>query len=246
MSREERLCIALDFPTREETLAAARRFGPRVGWIKIGLEAFVSGGPSLVDEAARSARVFLDLKFHDIPNTVAGAVAAAARSGAALLNVHALGGREMLLAAQRSLPASGNRPKLVAVTLLTSLDAKALADLPVSGHPEGIARRLAVLAKGCGLDGVVCSPADLPVIRSACGPDFLTVVPGIRPAGAAAADQKRFATPREAIAAGADILVVGRPVTAAPDPEAALEGLLREIGLPASAGGRSRAAEEWK
>jgi len=229
MSREERLCIALDFPTRAEVLAAAQRFGPKVGWLKIGLEAFVSEGPSLVAEVGRSARVFLDLKFHDIPNTVAGAIAAAARSGASMLNVHASGGREMLLAARGALPSGQERARLVAVTLLTSLDAKALADLPMAGHPEGIARRLAMLAKECGLDGVVCSPADLPAIRSACGRDFLTVVPGVRPAGAAAGDQKRIATPRAALEAGADILVVGRPVTAAPDPDAALETILSEI-----------------
>jgi orotidine-5'-phosphate decarboxylase len=228
MSRAERLCIALDFPTRDEVLEAARRFGPRVGWLKIGLEAFVSEGPSLVAEVAKFTRVFLDLKFHDIPNTVAGAVAAAARSGASMLNVHASGGRAMLEAARRALPEGADRQKLVAVTLLTSLDAKALADLPIAGHPEGIARRLALLAKDCGLDGVVCSPTDLPVVRAACGPDFLTVVPGIRPSGAAAGDQKRIATPREAIAAGADILVVGRPVTAVADPDAALAELVAE------------------
>jgi orotidine-5'-phosphate decarboxylase len=231
MSGAERLCVALDFPTREETLAGARRFGPRVGWLKIGLEAFVSQGPSLVAEAAESAKVFLDLKFHDIPNTVAGAVAAAAHSGARLLSVHASGGREMLLAARAALTPGPERPKLVAVTLLTSIDAKALADLPMAGHPEGIARRLALLAKECGLDGVVCSPADLPAVRAVCGPEFFTVVPGIRPAGAPAGDQKRIATPFEALAAGADLLVVGRPVTAAPDPDAALEALLAEIRI---------------
>jgi orotidine-5'-phosphate decarboxylase len=233
MSRAEKLCLALDFPTRQEILAAARRFGPQVGWLKIGLEAFVSEGPGLVAEVARSAKVFLDLKFHDIPNTVAGAVAAAERSGASLLNVHASGGREMLLAARRALSEGPRRPRLVAVTLLTSIDAKALADLPMAGHPEGIARRLAVLAKDCGLDGVVCSPTDLPAIRAACGPEFLTVVPGIRPAGSEALDQKRIATPRQALAAGADLLVVGRPVTAAPDPDAALAALRDEIELPA-------------
>lgn len=232
MSAANRLCIALDYPTGEETLAAARRFGPRVGWLKIGLEAFVANGPSLVSEVARASRVFLDLKLHDIPNTVAGAVRAAARSGASLLNVHAAGGREMLLAARRALSDGPARPKLVAVTLLTSIDAKALADLPMAGHPEGIARRLAVLAKDCGLDGVVCSATDLPLIRAACGPDFLTVVPGIRSAGSQAADQKRVATPRQALDAGADLLVVGRPVTAAPDPDAALDALLEEIESP--------------
>jgi orotidine-5'-phosphate decarboxylase len=233
VSRAEKLCIALDFPTRAEVLDAARRFGPRVGWLKIGLEAFVSEGPSLVAEVARSARVFLDLKFHDIPNTVAGAVAAAARSGAALLNVHASGGRAMLLASREALGTGRERPKLVAVTLLTSIDARTLADLPMAGHPEGIARRLALLAKECGCDGVVCSPSDLPAIRAACGSDFLTVVPGIRPAGSAAGDQRRVASPQEALEAGADLLVVGRPVTAAPDPDGALEDLIAEIESPA-------------
>ena len=227
MSREERLCVALDFGTREEILAAARRFGGRVGWLKVGLEAFVAEGPAIVGEVAQTgARVFLDLKLHDIPTTVARAVVAGPRSGAAMLNVHALGGREMLAAARR---AAGVSTKLVAVTLLTSLDPRSLADLPLSGHPEGIARRLAVLAKECGLAGVVCAPRDLPAVRSACGADFFTVVPGIRPAGTEAFDQKRVATPAAALAAGADLLVVGRPVTAAPEPDAALDSLIAEI-----------------
>jgi orotidine-5'-phosphate decarboxylase len=230
VSREERLCIALDYGARAKILAAARRFGGRVGWLKIGLEAFTAEGPGIVSEvAAAGARVFLDLKLHDIPTTVARAVAAAARSGAAMLNVHALGGREMLSAAKDAAAASGTGTKLVAVTLLTSLDPRALADLPVAGHPEGIARRLAVLAKECGLDGVVCSPRDLSAVKAACGAGFLAVVPGIRPAGAEAFDQKRTATPRAALAAGADVLVVGRPITAAADPDAALEAMLAEI-----------------
>ena len=229
MSRAEKLCLALDYPSRAAALDAARRFGPRVGWLKIGLEAFVAEGPSLVREVSASARVFLDLKLHDIPNTVAGAVDAAARSGAAMLNVHASGGRAMLRAAREALPEGPGRPLLVAVTLLTSLDAAALADLPMAGQPDGIARRLARLARDCGLDGVVCSPTDLPAIRAACGRDFLTVVPGIRPAGSAVGDQKRIATPRDALAEGANVLVVGRPVTAAPDPDAALDALVAEI-----------------
>ncbi|MCA1582922.1 MAG: orotidine-5'-phosphate decarboxylase [Acidobacteria bacterium] len=225
-----RVCLALDFASRKDVVDAARRFAPRAGWLKIGLEAFISEGPSLVaDVAATGARVFLDLKLHDIPNTVARAVSAAAATGAAMVNVHALGGREMLLAARGAGGAGANRPLLIAVTLLTSLDSRALSDLPVSGTPEGIARRLAVLARDCGLDGVVCSPSDLPAIRSACGPSFLTVVPGIRPEGGVSGDQKRTGTPRAAIAAGADILVVGRPVTAAADPDAALAALLDEI-----------------
>jgi orotidine-5'-phosphate decarboxylase len=228
--REERLCIALDFPTREEILTAARRFAPRVGWLKVGLEAFTSLGPRIVSEVAETGpRVFLDVKLHDIPTTVGRAVAAAVRSGAAMLNVHALGGREMLVAAREAAGAGEGAPKLVAVTLLTSLDPRALADLPLAGHPEGIARRLAVLAKECGLDGVVCAPRDLAGVKGACGAGFLAVVPGIRPEGNEAFDQKRIATPAAALAAGADILVVGRPITAAADPDEALESLLTQI-----------------
>jgi len=139
----------------------------------------------------------------------------------------------MLEAAREAANRSGLE-RLIAVTLLTSLDARALADLPIAGHPEGIARRLAILAKACGLEGVVCSATDLPAIREACGSDFLTVVPGIRPAGADLGDQKRVATPASALAAGADLLVIGRPVTAAPDPEAALAAVLEEIGAAAA------------
>lgn len=237
MSASERICIALDFPTRAEVLAAAKRFAGRVGWLKVGLEAFVAEGPSLVAEVVSvsgGAKVFLDLKFHDIPATVAGAVASAGRSGAAMVNVHASGGRAMLEAA-RDAAARAGLEKLIAVTLLTSLDARGLADLPMAGHPEGIARRLARLAQECGLDGVVCSASDLPAIRGACGPGFFTVVPGIRPAGSDLQDQKRVATPAAALAAGADLLVIGRPVTAAPDPEAALDRILAEASRPVGA-----------
>ncbi len=228
MNASERVCLALDFPSRDEIVAAAKRFAGRAAWFKIGLEAFLSEGPAIVGEVASlSARVFLDVKLHDIPATVECAVAAAARSGASMVNVHALGGRAMLEAARRA--ASEHALTLVGVTLLTSLDTRALADLPVAGHPEGIARRLALLAKDCGLAGVVCAATDLPVIRAACGPDFLTVVPGIRPAGSPAGDQKRIASPSEAIRAGADLLVVGRAVTAAHDPDQALDDLLLEI-----------------
>ncbi len=232
-----RICLALDFPTRAEVLGTARRFAGRVGWMKIGLEAFVAEGPALVAETAASsggAKIFLDLKLHDIPATVAGAVASAARSGAAMVNVHASGGRAMLEAAREAAARAGLE-KLIAVTLLTSLDARGLADLPMAGHPEGIARRLARLAQECGLDGVVCSAADLPAIRGACGPGFFTVVPGIRPAGSDLQDQKRVATPAAALAAGADLLVIGRPVTAAPDPEAALDLILAEASRPVGA-----------
>lgn len=226
----DRLCVALDFSTRNEVIAAAWRFAPKVSWLKIGLEAFVAEGPGLVAEVAETgARVFLDLKLHDIPRTVGRAAAAAARSGASMINVHASGGRAMLTAAREGVAGAQPRPRLIGVTLLTSLDSRALADLPIAGTPEGIARRLAVLARECGLDGVVCSPEDLPGIREACGPAFLTVVPGIRLAGGDPDDQKRMASPRAAIERGADLLVVGRPVTQAPDPDAALDRVLAEI-----------------
>ena len=229
MKPAARVCLALDFPTRLEILSCARRFAGRVEWLKVGLEAFTAEGPSIVREvAALGPRVFLDLKLHDIPATVERAVAAAVRSGAAMINVHAFGGRAMLEAARQGAGGSGEI-KLIAVTLLTSLDARALSDLPIAGDPRGIARRLALLARECDLDGVVCSGEDLPAVRSACGPDFLTVVPGIRPAGSPAADQKRVATPREALEAGADLLVVGRAVTAASDPDRALDELFSEI-----------------
>lgn len=228
MKARERVCVALDFPSRGEIIPAAKRFAERAGWLKIGLEAFLSEGPAIVDEVASlSARVFLDLKLHDIPATVERAVSAAARSGASMVNVHTLGGRAMLEAARRA--ASEHAITVIGVTLLTSLDARALADLPIAGHPEGIARRLALLAKDCGLAGVVCAAADLSVVRAACGPDFLTVVPGIRPAGSPSSDQKRVATPSEAVRAGADLVVIGRPVTAAADPDRALDEILAEI-----------------
>ena len=228
--REERLCVALDFASRGEILAAARRFGAKAGWLKVGLEAFVAEGPRIVPEVAETgARVFLDLKLHDIPTTVARAIAAAVRCGASMVNVHALGGREMLVAARESAGAAGPSVKVIAVTLLTSHDSRSLADLPIAGHPEGIARRLAALAKDCGLDGVICSPRDVREVKVACGSGFLAVVPGIRPAGSDRFDQKRVATPAEALREGADLLVVGRPLTAAADPDAALESILAEI-----------------
>jgi orotidine-5'-phosphate decarboxylase len=228
--REERLCVALDFPSRADVLAAARQFGSKAGWLKVGLEAFVAEGPRIVSEVAETgARVFLDLKLHDIPTTVGRAIAAAVRSGASMVNVHAFGGRDMLVAARESASAAGPSVKIIAVTLLTSLDSRSLADLPVSGHPEGISRRLAVLAKECGLDGVVCAARDVRDVKAACGAGFLAVVPGIRPAGTDRNDQRRVTTPAEALSRGADLLVVGRAVTGASDPDAALESLVAEI-----------------
>jgi len=241
-----RIAVALDASERGRILELARLVGPEVGVLKVGLEAFCAHGPALVAEVAALAPVFLDLKLHDIPNTVGGAAAAAARTGASILNVHAGGGREMMRAAgeraREAAAAAGlPAPKVIAVTVLTSLDAAALGEvglsgspreaaLRLSGSPREAALRLALLARESGLDGVVCSPGEIEAIRSACGPEFLLVVPGIRPAGSDAGDQKRIATPALAARAGADLLVIGRPITGAPDPAAAARAIAVEIG----------------
>jgi orotidine-5'-phosphate decarboxylase len=230
-----RLAIALDLDARDRILSAARLLAPEAGYLKLGLEAFVAEGPALVREVvALGARVFLDLKLHDIPNTAARAAAAAARTGAAMLNCHAGGGREMMRAfgdgAREAAEKAGlPRPTLIAVTVLTSLDAHVLSKIGLAGTPREAAVRLAVLARESGLDGAVCSPEEIEPIRAACGPGFLLVVPGVRPAGAASGDQKRVAAPGDAIRAGADLLVVGRPILAAGDSVAAARAIVAEI-----------------
>jgi orotidine-5'-phosphate decarboxylase len=230
-----RLAVALDLPDRATLLAMARRVAPEAGVLKLGLEAFVAEGPALVREVVASgADVFLDLKLHDIPTTVGRAAAAAVTTGAAIVNCHASGGRDMLRAfghEGRAAAAKAGRPapRLIAVTVLTSLDASALAAVGFAGTPGEAAVRLAVLAKESGLDGVVCSPEEIEAIRDACGRDFFLVVPGVRPAGSGKGDQRRVATPAEAIARGADLLVVGRPITGAPDPAAAARAVVAEI-----------------
>ncbi len=232
---KDRLCVALDFASRSDLLSCATELAPHVGWLKVGLEAFVSHGPDVVREVvALGPKVFLDLKLNDIPNTVAGAAAAAARTGAAMLNVHAAGGAEMMRAALESAregaaKAGLTAPRVIAVTVLTSLDAAALADAGFAGSPRSLAARLAVLARGAGLEGAVTSPQEVVVIRAECGPGFFLVVPGIRPAGAESGDQKRVASPADAIRAGGDLLVVGRPITGAKDRAAAARAVLDEI-----------------
>jgi orotidine-5'-phosphate decarboxylase len=230
-----RLAVALDLDGRDELLAAARRLAPEVGLLKLGLQAFVSEGPRVVREVvALGAPVFLDLKLHDIPNTVGKAAAAAVRTGAWMVNAHAAGGGEMLRTFGEEGRAAAAKagltpPKLIAVTILTSLDASSLAAVGFSGTPREAALRLASLARDSGLDGVVCSPEEIEAIRAACGRDFLLVVPGVRPAGSGVGDQKRVATPSEAIRAGADVLVVGRPITGARDPAVAARAIVAEI-----------------
>lgn len=216
MTASERICAALDFPSWEAAEPFARAVAPAVGMLKVGLELFAAEGPSAVRAAAALGRpVFLDLKLHDIPNTVEGAARAAAASGAALLTVHASGGSEMVRAAVRG---AAGRVRVLAVTVLTSLDAEALRTVGLEGPPEAAVVRLARLAVGAGVAGLVCSPHEVRAVRAAIGPGPLLVVPGVRPTGAAKGDQARVATPAEAIAAGADVIVLGRPLRDAPDP----------------------------
>jgi orotidine-5'-phosphate decarboxylase len=222
------LIVALDVSTADEARVLVDALAGRVGMFKIGSQLFTSAGPAFVRElAGRGEKVFLDLKYHDIPNTVAGAVSAACQLGVSLLDVHALGGKAMLEAAVGALPAMGAR--LLAVTVLTSMDEDAHAQVGLGGQVADSVRRLARLASDAGLDGVVASPHEVALVREACGPGFLIVTPGIRPAGAARGDQARAATPRAALDAGADLLVVGRPITAAADPARAAAQLLAEM-----------------
>jgi orotidine-5'-phosphate decarboxylase len=212
----ERICAALDFPSWEKAEPFARAVAPAVGMLKVGLELFAAEGPAAVRAAAALGRpVFLDLKLHDIPNTVEGAARTAAASGAALLTVHASGGAEMVRAAVRG---AGGRVRILAVTVLTSLDAEALRAVGLEGPPESAVVRLARLAAAAGAGGLVCSPHEVRAVRAAVGPGPLLVVPGVRPPGAAKGDQARVATPAEAVAAGADVIVLGRPLRDAADP----------------------------
>jgi orotidine-5'-phosphate decarboxylase len=218
------LIAALDTADLERLEQLAGALGPHVGYLKVGLEAFVAHGPAVVAVAARHAPVFCDLKLHDIPNTVAGAAAAAARLGVALLTVHAVGGPAMIATAVKAAPDVA----VLGVTVLTSLDDAALA---VVGQPPVAEQvpRLAALALDAGARGVVCAPTDVIAVRTAVGPDALLVVPGIRPYDADQGDQVRVATPKAAMKAGADLLVIGRPLYSAPDPAAAARALLTEL-----------------
>lgn len=202
-----------------------------VGMFKVGKQLFTAAGPQALRKlSALGAKIFLDLKYHDIPNTVGGAVRAAVElPGVELLNVHALGGRAMMEAAVKAMPHGAKRPKLLAVTILTSMDQRAMREVGIQGTPRDRAVRLAKLAHECGIDGVVASPLELRAIRKACGPKFLLVPQGIRPAGSRVHDQKRIATPADAIRDGADYLGVGRAITQAADPVAAAQAVAREI-----------------
>jgi len=233
------LIVALDFDSLTTALKFADQVADLVGMFKIGSQLFTTAGPEAVRQVAqRGPGVFLDLKFHDIPNTVAGAVlASAAMPGVQLVNVHALGGTAMMRAAAQavsaSVPMGADRTRLLAVTVLTSMDHKATREVGISGVPKLRAVKLAKLAKEAGVDGVVASVQEAKAIRKACGPDFLIVTPGVRPkdreVGSGQDDQTRTATPREAIKAGADFIVVGRPILVAADPRGAAQSIVDEI-----------------
>ncbi len=229
---DPRLIVALDYPDAAAALAVAERMDPALCRLKVGKELFTTAGPALVEALqAKGFQVFLDLKFHDIPNTVAGAVKAAARLGVWMVNVHALGGRPMMEAAREALEGvTGARPLLIAVTVLTSMGDADLAEIGLAGTPEENVLRLAALAQRSGLDGVVCSAREASALKGTLGREFRLVTPGIRPADASLDDQQRVMTPAAAVRAGADYLVIGRPVTKAADPIQVLRNIHQELG----------------
>jgi orotidine-5'-phosphate decarboxylase len=225
-----RVIVALDYASAAEALAFAQRLDPKRCRVKVGKELFTVAGPALVEQlAGRGFDVFLDLKYHDIPNTVASACKSAAALGVWMMNVHASGGRTMMQAAREALAGLSTPPKLIAVTVLTSLGAEDLRETGQMEAPQVLVERLAKLAAASGMDGVVCSAQEASLLRRACGATFCLVTPGIRLADAAQDDQKRIVTPQLAIAGGADYLVVGRPITRAADPLAVLDRINTDI-----------------
>jgi len=246
---KDRVFAAIDTPDAALAARLVEAVRGEVGGVKIGNELFTAQGPDGVRALAEAARLFLDLKFHDIPNTVAGAVRSAARLRPFCLTLHASGGRAMMAAAaEAAREAAGEleiaRPKLLGVTVLTSLDGSDLEAVGQRGPVADQVRRLAELAQDSGLDGVVCSPHEIATLRADRGPEFILLVPGIRPTWAASGDQKRVTTPADAIAAGADFLVIGRPITAQADPRAAARRIAEELAqAPESGAPESGAAE---
>lgn len=225
-----RLIVALDVPDRRAALAAVKSLRGHVGYFKLGLEIFVSEGPGLVQEIQGAGeKVFLDLKLHDIPNTVAGAVRAACRLGIEMLTLHAAGGRAMMEAGRKAAEESAMPPLLLAVTVLTSLSPADIRTFGIRETPEDWTRRLASLAQEAGIRGLVASPEELRSLRQKFGDRMRLVAPGIRPVGSESKDQARIATPSQAIHDGADFLVVGRPILQAADPAAAAAEIVREI-----------------
>ncbi len=220
---------------RDEALELADKLSGRAGWVKVGMTLYYACGPEIVEEMhKRGLKVFLDLKLHDIPHQIRGAAEAASLAGADILSVHALGGAEMVKAAREGVEAAaekrgGDRTKIIAISVLTSMDQDALASIGVTEQVADEVARLAKLAYGAGADGMVCSPKEAHELRELLGPDAIIVTPGVRPQGAAVGDQRRVATPASAIASGASKLVVGRPITQAADPAAAFESIVSEL-----------------
>ncbi|ADE12284.1 orotidine-5'-phosphate decarboxylase [Sideroxydans lithotrophicus] len=226
-----RIIVALDYPQAAPALALAQRLEPALCRLKVGKELFTAAGPQLVEQLQqRGFEIFLDLKFHDIPNTTAQACKAAAAMGVWMVNVHALGGKRMMEAAREALANVGQRPMLIAVTVLTSMAQEDLHGIGINASPAQMVPLLAGLANDSGLDGVVCSAQEAFVLRQQLGRDFCLVTPGIRPANASADDQARIMTPRAALENGANYLVIGRPITQASDPLLALQDILKETG----------------
>jgi orotidine-5'-phosphate decarboxylase len=228
---ERPIVVALDYPDAREAMAFVSRITPESCRLKVGKELFVVAGPAFVSELVeRGFSVFLDLKFHDIPNTVAQACKAAARLGVWMVNVHASGGPRMMAAAREALEiGAGQRPLLIAVTVLTSMGESELHAIGIDATPEDQVMRLAGLSREAGLDGVVCSAREASRLRGEMGPGFVLVTPGIRPMGSEVGDQTRILTPAQALSAGADYLVIGRPITQAADPLSALASISQEI-----------------
>jgi orotidine-5'-phosphate decarboxylase len=226
---KDRLAVALDVPDTPTALDLVERLGDSCRWLKVGMELYYAGGNALIEELrSRGYRIFLDLKLHDIPNTVAGGIRSVATTGAELLTVHAGGGPAMLAAAAEAALLPG-APRLLAVTVLTSMDASELKAAGVCSAPADQVLRLARAAKSAGINGLVCSAEEIAALRAELGAEALLVVPGIRPAGSAVNDQRRIATPADAISSGASMLVVGRPITRAANPAEAAWAVLKEI-----------------
>lgn len=224
------IIVALDYPDASQALAMAQRLNPSDVRLKVGKELFTAAGPALVESLQQLGfELFLDLKFHDIPNTVAGALKSAAGLGVWMVNVHASGGRRMLEAAANAISQVSNPPLLTAVTVLTSMGVEELGEVGITATPAEQVKRLALLAQSVGIEGVVCSAQEAQMLRQACGDDFLLVTPGIRPAGSQKDDQTRIMTPQEAQQAGVNYMVIGRPITQAAEPSAAVYHILQSL-----------------
>jgi len=227
---DPRIIVALDCDNSEQAVRLAKSFSPGICRLKVGLELYTAAGPDVIGKLMDLGfDVFLDLKFHDIPNTVARACKVAAEMGVWMVNVHTLGSESMLIAAREAIESSGHKPLLLGVTILTSHAPTDLIKVALPESPGLLVKKLASLAKACGLDGVVCSPQEVSEMRAQFAQDFVLVTPGIRPEGASADDQRRFMTPKEALAQGSDYLVIGRPITGSADPGARLREIAADL-----------------